>query len=106
MLNIDRSKREEVMKRMKHWKVPGVDDITVEELEVVTIGSRTRVLLRLCREMGTQSDPHGMEALSHDSHTQEGQADCSDYMALVCHVIAIRSSPLSCKGSRAEQRKS
>ena len=44
---------------MKGTKAPGVDDITVEELEAAT--------------MGTQSDSHGMEALSHSSHTHEGQ---------------------------------
>ena len=47
----------------------------VEELQAATIGSGAEMLLRLFRDMGTRSDSHRMEALSHNSHTQkEGQA--------------------------------
>lgn len=60
ILNIDRIKIEEATKRTKHRKVPGVDDITVEEPEAATIGSGAEVLLRLFRKIWERSDSHRM----------------------------------------------
>ena len=47
-----------------------MDDITVEEVEAATVGSGVEASQALQRDMGAQSDSHGMEALSQNSHTQ------------------------------------
>ena len=51
ILNIDRYKIEEAIKRAKCREAPGLDGIMVEELEVATIGSGAKALFRLFREI-------------------------------------------------------
>ena len=80
---------------MKSRKAPEVDNIMVEEMGAVTIGSGAETLLRLFRDIGTQSDSSGMEVLNHNSHTQqEGQAELLNYrgISLLCHSSKIFSS--------------
>lgn len=53
VLNNGRSKTVEAIKRTKHRKVPGVNDIMGEKMEATSICSGDKGLLRLFRTMGT-----------------------------------------------------
>ena len=94
------------MKRVKYKKTPRVDDITVEELKVATIDSGAKALLRLFREIWEHEviPTEWKYPAIIPIYKKKDKLDCSYYKGLVCCDLAARS-PLSCKGSRAEQRK-
>ena len=87
---------EEAIKRVKGKKTTGVDDIMVEELEVTTIGSGAKALLRLFREIWEHEMlptewKHSVIILIHK---KKDKLDCSNYMgiSLLCHSSKIFSS--------------
>lgn len=71
---------------MKRRKVPGVDNITVEEPEAATIGSGAKVLLILLREIQEQevipTEPTHSVIISIQ---KTDKLDCSNSGPLVCY---------------------
>lgn len=95
-MSIDRSEIEDVIKRENCSKVPGVDDFRVEELQAVTRGLGTEVLLRLFREVRHHEVVCMEWKLSFiiPIYRKKDKLDCQNYKSIsfLCHSSKIFSS--------------
>ena len=109
ILNMDGNEIEEAIKKAKHRKAPGVNDITVEELEVDIIGSGADVLLSLFGETWEHKviPIEWKHSVIISIHEKKDKLGCSSYRGinLLCHSSEIFSS-IMLQRIKGKQRKS
>lgn len=90
---ITESEIEVAIKKMKRRKAPGVDDITVEELEAATLGTGLQELHRLFTAIWDQEEipTEWKHSVIVPIYKKKDKLDCSNYrgISLLCHSSKI-----------------
>ena len=84
------------IERMKRGKSPGVDNITVEELEAAAQGTGLKIMHRLCNMVWEQEElpSEWKRSIIISLHKKKDRLECSNYrgISLLCHSSEVFSS--------------
>ena len=89
---------EAAVKKLKHCKAAGVDNITVEEVQAATQGTGMMILHKLCQAIWEQEKlpSDWKRSVIIPIHKKKDKLDCSNYrgISLLCHSSKVFSSIL------------
>jgi len=87
---------ETAIKRLKHSKAPGVDNITAEEIVAASQGAGLSVIHRLCKRVWEEEElpTEWKRSIIVPIHKKKDKLDCPNYrgISLLCHSSKVFSS--------------